>query len=250
MPIGICKLCLLTKDLKDSHLIPRSLYKKSRGSGTKGNQDPLLVTKAARKQSSYQITDYVFCRDCEHRLNVNGEDYVMRLVSKQNLDFPLLDVLQAVPATVKHAEGETYSAADTPTINRDKIAYFAISVFWRASIHTWQLENGTKVKIDLGAKYNEELRQHLMGLTAVPKNVSLQLVVCSDKLNRGVFFAPAENQKKKDRTFIFVARGMLFFFRVSNTLEAYQKRLSIVNTADRWITVKDCGKKPVWLAPE
>jgi hypothetical protein len=39
MPIGVCKLCLLTKDLKDSHLMPRSLYKRSRGSGKQGNQD-------------------------------------------------------------------------------------------------------------------------------------------------------------------------------------------------------------------
>jgi hypothetical protein len=31
--------CLLTKDLKDCHLMPRSLYKRSRGSGKKGNQD-------------------------------------------------------------------------------------------------------------------------------------------------------------------------------------------------------------------
>jgi hypothetical protein len=82
MPNGICKLCLLTKDLRDSHLLPRSLYKKSRGSGTKGNQDPLLVTKDAQKQSSYQITDYVFCVGCEHRLNVNGEQYVLGLVAK------------------------------------------------------------------------------------------------------------------------------------------------------------------------
>jgi hypothetical protein len=89
-----------------------------------------------------------------------------------------------------------------------------------------------------------------MGMTPVPRNVSLQVVVCSDQLNRGTFFAPAENQKNKDRTFVFVARGMMFFFRVSNTLEDYQKRLSIVNTAERWITIKDCGKNPVWLSPE
>jgi hypothetical protein len=250
MPNGICKLCLLTKDLRDSHLMPRSLYKKSRGSGTKGNLDPFLVTKNAQKQSSYQITDYVFCGDCEHRLNVNGEHYVLGLVAQQNLDFPLLDLLQAATPTVKHAHGETYSATGTPVIDRGKIAYFAISVFWRASIHTWELEDGKKVKIDLGPKYNEELRQYLMGLTAVPKNVSLQLVVCSDALNRGLFFAPAENQKIKDRTFIFVARGMQFYFRVSNTLKDFEQRLSIVNTAERWITVKDCGKHPVWLKPE
>ena len=39
MPSGICKLCLLTKDLRDSHLMPRSLYKKSRGSGIQGNHN-------------------------------------------------------------------------------------------------------------------------------------------------------------------------------------------------------------------
>lgn len=250
MPTGICKLCLLTKDLKDSHLMPRSLYKKSRGSGPRGNQDPLLVTKDATKQSSYQITDYVFCGDCEQRLNVNGEDYVLRLVAKQNLDFPLLDLLQAAPVTVKHAHGDTYSAADTQAIDRDKIAYFGISVFWRASIHTWELEDGEKVKIDLGPKYNEELRQYLMGQTPVPKNASLQLIVCSDPLNRGLFFAPAENQKVKDRTFAFVARGMQLFFRVSNTLQDFEKRLSILNSAERFITVKDCGKHPIWLKPQ
>jgi hypothetical protein len=249
MPSGICKFCLLTKDLRDSHLMPRSLYKKSRGSGTKGNQDPFLVTKDAQKQSSYQITDYVFCGDCEHLLNVNGEHYVLSLVARQNLDFPLLNLLQAA-ATVKHAYGETYSAADTPTIDRDKIAYFGISVFWRASIHAWELEDGEKVKIDLAATYNEELRQYLMGITPIPKNASLQLVVCSDPLNRGLFFAPAENQKIKDRTFIFVARGMQFYFRVSNTLRDFEKRLSIVNTVERWITVKDCSKHSVWLKPE
>ena len=129
-------------------------------------------------------------------------------------------------------------AADTPAIDRNKIAYFGISVFWRASIHTWELEGGKRVKIDLGPKYNEELRQYLMGLTAVPKNVSLQLVVCSDALNRGLFFAPAENQKIKDCTFIFFARGMQFYFRISNTLKDFERRLSIVNTAERWITGK------------
>jgi len=43
---------------------------------------------------------------------------------------------------------------------------------------------------------------------------------------------------------------MQFFFRVSNTLKDFEKRLSIVNSAERWITVKDCGNHPVWLKPE
>src|SRR2546428_1007376 len=241
MPIEICKLCGLRRELKASHLMPRSLYKKARSSAVKGNRDPLLITRTTRKTSSYQITDYVLCGDCEHRLNTQGEDYVMRLVAKQNGDFSLLEVLQGTAPTIRHSDWNAYSAADTPTIDRDKIAYFAISVYWRASIHTWEQENGDEVRIDLGTKYNEEIRKYLLGETPVPKNVSLQLTVCSDLLNRMAFFAPEENQKHKDKTFIFLARGMLFFFRASNTLTDFQKRLSIVNTAERWITIRDCG---------
>jgi hypothetical protein len=246
MPIGLCKLCLLTKELQDSHLMPRSLYKKARSSGGKGNQDPLLVTKSARKRSSYQITDYVLCRECEHRFNVNGESYVMQVVAKQNLDFPLLETLKSTTPTLKHENWDTYSATDTPSIEREKIAYFAISVVWRASIHTWAQVDGESVKIDLGPKYNEQIRKYLMGETHVPKSVSLQVIACSDLVNRISFFPPAENQKTHDRTFIFLARGVLFFFRASNTLTGFQKRLSIVNNTNQWITIRDCQQYPVW----
>ena len=228
--------------------MPRSLYKKARRDGP-GNRDPLVITKTSRKPSSHQITDYVFCGDCEHRFNVNGEDYVMRLVAKRNLDFPLLDKLRAVVPTTQGAEWITYSAAAIPTIDRDKIAYFAISIFWRASVHTWELADGKKIRIDLGKKYNEEIRKYLMGETPVPAKAALQVIVCSDSLNRISFFPPGENQKHKDRTFLFVARGMMFFFRVSNTLRDFEKRLSVVNNPNRWLTIRDCGNNPVWTGP-
>jgi hypothetical protein len=60
MPIGICKLCLLTKDLKDSHLMPRSLYKRSRGSDKKGNQECIFKVVFLR---SIQAFRYVFSPD-------------------------------------------------------------------------------------------------------------------------------------------------------------------------------------------
>lgn len=246
METGICKLCLEHKELQDSHLMPRSLYKKARGSGAKGNQDPVVMTKKGGKQSSHQITDYVLCRDCEQRFGNNGEDYVMRLVTKQNGDFPLLEMLSRAPPTRTGPDWNVHSFADTPNINREKIGYFAISVFWRASIHTWEQESGEKTHIDLGKKYNEEIRLYLFGKAPVPKNASLQVVVCSDEVNQKTFFTPRENQKVKDRSVIFLARGMLFFFRMSKTLVGFQERLSIVNNPDGWITTRNCGNRPVW----
>src|SRR5207245_1882393 len=151
-----------------------------------------------------------------------------RIVADINGNFPFLEMLETIKPTAEHPNWKTYSAIDTPTIERDKISHFAISVYWRASVHTWEYEDGSKIRIELGPKYNEQIRRYLLGETAVPRNLSLQVIACSDLVNRMTFFAPEENQKHKDRTFIFLARGFLFFFRVSNTLTEYQKRLSIV----------------------
>jgi hypothetical protein len=79
-------------------------------------------------------------RECEQRFSKNGEDYVMRLVTKRTGDFPLFEVLNRVRPTISGPEWNAYSSADTQTVDRAKVAYFAISVFWRASVHIWGQE--------------------------------------------------------------------------------------------------------------
>jgi len=246
MPFGICKLCLQAKDLQNSHLMPRALYVKARGSGSAGNQDPFVMTREGGKQSSYQTKEYVLCCECEDRMNRNGERYVMGLVTKRNGRFPLLEALSSVKPTLKGHIWEMYSAVHTPSVDRSQLAYFAISIFWRASVHTWVQEDGEQIRLDLGDRYNEEIRKYLMGESPVPTNAYLQLTVCSDFLNQRSFFFPQENEKLHNRAVGFVARGLTFFFRVSNTLTVPERRLSMVNDPNGWITVRDCQKNPVW----
>jgi hypothetical protein len=246
MPLGTCKLCLRHKDLQNSHLMPRALYVKARGSGTSGNRDPFVMTKEGGKQSSHQTKDYVLCSDCEQRFSRNGEKYVMGLVTKHDGTFPLLGALRSVKPTARGSTWEMYSSADTPEIDRKQLAHFAISVFWRASVHTWEQADGEKVRIDLGTKYHEEIRKYLMGESPVPRQAYLQLTVCSDTLNQGSFFFPNENRKVKDRSVVFLARGLTFFFRISKTPTGFQKRLSMVNEPNGWISVRDCKERPIW----
>jgi hypothetical protein len=239
--LGKCALCLLQKDLQASHLMPRSLYKKTRSSGP-GNQDPIIVKSSGLRRTSHQVKNYVLCRDCEHRFNINGEGYVMTLVTDRNGTFPLLDMLNASTATVKKAEFATYSAGVTPQIDRVKLAFFAISVIWRASIHTWHLQDGETVKLDLGRRYNEEIRQYLMGAIPVPKNAALSVVACTDRDNQNMFFMPSENRAVKDRSVGFMARGIVFRFQISNTVSPPLRRLSIINDSDQQLMTYDCGK--------
>ena len=244
--LGTCKLCTLRKDLQESHFVPRALYKMARGSGTKGNQDPHVLTAKARKSSSHQIKDYVLCRDSEQRFSKGGEDYVMRLVTKRDGQFPFLDMLQAIPPTLQTPKLSAYSAAQTPAIERAKIAYFALSVFWRASVHTWEQESGEKVRIDLGEKYNEEIRRYLLGETAIPKNARLIVAACKDELSQKTFFMPAENEQLRDRSFGVLVRGLFFMFRITSTPEPWQMQLSMVNNPQGWISVWNCFEQGVW----
>jgi hypothetical protein len=86
--------------LQASHNMPRSLYKKARGAGKTGNQDPTVVTLDGRWQSSFQPKDYVLCRECEALFSKRGEHYAMRLVCQQDGAFPLLEMLRRAPSRV------------------------------------------------------------------------------------------------------------------------------------------------------
>jgi hypothetical protein len=227
--------------------MPRALYVKSRGSGKKGNQDPYVMTAKDSKQSSHQTKDYVLCRDCEQLFCKNGEDYVMRLVTQRNGQFPLLEMLNRAATRTIGKDWMHYSATDTPSIDREKIAYFALSVLWRASVHTWIQESGKTVSINLGAKYNEQIRKYLLNQARLPPHAYLIVVACTDSETQGSFFAPGGNWKKKDHSVGFGARGILFTLLISKTAPGWQQRLSMTNSAHNWIASYDCVKHKMWI---
>ena len=243
MPTGMCKLCLQQRRLQESHLLPRALYRLARGSGTRGNQDPVAFTAKGSRSSSHQLKDYVLCRECEQLFSKKGEDYVMRLVTKRNGQFPLLEKLRQAPTKTKRGDWSAYSATETPEIDRATIAYFALSVFWRASVHSWRDVEGDRVKIDLGTRYNEELRRYLLGEAHLPKNAWLLVSACSDNLSQQIFFMPSENAVVNDRTVGFAARGIVFTLHMTKTPTTPVRRLSMTNTAHSWIVAADCQQQ-------
>ena len=170
----------------------------------------------------------------------------MRLVSQQDGTFPLLEMLRNAPSRIPGPAWTTYTIRDTPKIDRDRLAYFAMSVFWRASVHTWKMANGETTSIRLGKKYDEEIRQYLVGDISIPRNTSLIVSVCTDKTSQRSFFAPSENGKTKDRSVGFGARGIMFFLRMTNTPLLFQRRLSMVNNPDSIITTYDCRQHSMW----
>ena len=246
MKHGECKLCLKDKPLCESHLMPRALYRMARGQGRKGNQDPYVLRATERKPTSFQVKDYVFCRECEQRFSKNGEEYVMAVITKRDGRFPLLEKLNVVATGISTPKWKAYSAGETPDVDRAKIAHFALGLFWRASVHTWVADDGEKVRIDLGSKYNEELRRYLLGETGIPKNAALLVALCTDEISQKTFFMPGENTKVKDRSFGVLVRGLFLLFRITKTPPEWHARLSMINAPHEWISVWDCLAQKVW----
>jgi hypothetical protein len=244
---GICKLCHQAAELQRSHLIGRALYRLCRGEGT-GNQDPLTFTATEHKKSSYQVKDYLLCRPCEQRLSREGENYVMRLVTKRDNTFPLLNLLNSNPPTTKASASALYSVKDTASIDRTKIAYFALSVFWRASVHQWRDEGGEPIFINLGRRYNEEIRQYLLGNQGIPRSAYLSVIACKDPVSHHVFYFPTKHASTNQSSAGFLIRGLLFSFRITKTPNRLQVRFSMTNNPNEWILVEDRCEGRTWVS--
>jgi hypothetical protein len=159
MPVGICKLCLQNRVLEDSHLLPAALYRMSRWEGS-ANPNPMLISSRGRVQTSKQIKDYVLCHDCEQRFSRNGERYTMLQVNRKE-GFKLLQTLRT-STNMRSAGGFTfYYETSALGVDRQKLAYFAMSVFWRAAVHLWHRPEQKEPMMRLGV-YEEPIRKYLM----------------------------------------------------------------------------------------
>lgn len=236
---GQCKLCLKATELQDSHLLPKALYKRSLGKGP-GNPNPARMSARNTIQTSHQIKDYVLCRDCEQLFSRNGESYVMRLVSEGG-KFPLLATLQAARPTKVSPVFTWYDHASAPTIDRNKLGYFALSVFWRASVHVWHRNERTHPLIELGP-VAEVIRTYLLGESAFPKDVVLMFVACTDALSQNVFYEPSKGNEKQE-TYTFLARGLNCFMMSGEQVSDPMRTLCGVTGADQWILSRSCEGK-------
>jgi hypothetical protein len=235
---------LLDKELQRSHLMAKSLYKKTRSDDPK-QPHPLVRTSEGVRPSSYQVRDYVFCWDCEQRFSREGEDYMMRLVAHRD-KFPLLEMLETTGSGLSRPPVTAYRVSGTPLVDRAKIGYFAASVFWRASVHTWKQDDGKPVSIDLGVENNEELRQYLLGRRSFPTNAGLLTTLCTDTESQNMFLMPGANVKN-DRVWLVVMRGFTFFFSIGAQIPTYISRYCTMNSAGRWIMVRDCSQRhKIW----
>jgi hypothetical protein len=238
--IGTCKLCVRQgQELQESHLMPAGMYR--RLLSDEKNPHPILITKDGSHSSSEQVTDNVLCADCESRFDRLGENYTLRCAADRQR-FRLLEELQAIPPSRIDREWRGYKASDSPRVKREQLAYFALSVFWRAAVHSWPEANGRgrTRKLELGATNTEALRRFLLGEVPFPSSMALFFVVLTDRLSQGSFYLPTPTSKNRFRWgYGFFACGFMFNLTLGKNLEYRYTGICLVKSPEQWIWVRD-----------
>ena len=225
--------------------MPASLYRASRNASAI-NPNPSMTTTKGTVQTSQQIKDFLLCMDCENLFNKNGEKYVMSLVNRGGR-FPLLEILRGATPTNIEGSFNRYDIVAVPNVNRVKLAYFALSVFWRAAVHVWKKPEPALEPIDLGL-YTESLRKYLLGQTGFPPNVVLFFIVCTDLASQDSFHVPSRGRKAQDTTYTFQTRGINFFMTVGKQIPETIRKNCGVTSINKWIFSRNCEEKLVRAA--
>lgn len=141
-----------------------------------------------------EIVARVLCSDCEQRLNRNGEDYALRwLAPKAKAGrSPLQQAIKDTPALfVDQPPSGTCHFASQLGIDPEKIAYFVLSLVWRAAAHRWPMPEETfSTQLDLGEHY-EPLRRYLLGQAPYPEHAHVMLTMCTDVRSQKHWMFPA-----------------------------------------------------------
>jgi hypothetical protein len=238
--MGVCKLCLATKDLQNSHFIPAAMYKYVRDTDpTKKNRNPVLVTAKATTTTSKQVSDYVLCAGCEDLFNKNGENWMLKQVWNGKR-FPLGDRLRVALPLYTLENALAFSGAATG-IETEKLGYFALSVIWRAAVHQWATPFGGKTTVlNLGAA-EESIRKFLLGEAQFPTNVAILATVCTDPYSK-VFYMPSQKRGIPGTSFVMLTLGVhLMVF--TDSIPPILHQMCCVKSTAKLVFQRDCSQQ-------
>ena len=197
--LGLCPFCLQQRQLEKSHYLGRALHLLSQDDG-----EAVFMTPQRVELSSRQIWAHLLCEECEDIL-AKHESYAHQWINRKDR-FPLLERLNVAVPVSRTANGAEFWAAAVG-VSTDRLAHFALGIFWRASVNTWRTLGLQTTSIDLGA-LAEPIRLYLRGEGPFPMGCALLMIVCTDHGSQGLVFAPNPTKGGIFQCFSMLARGI------------------------------------------
>ena len=208
----------------------------------KGKPTVFLSTPTRVVPSPRQVKARLLCRECEQRFNRNGESEVLRWVAPKlgKRTFPLLKRLRASEPEHTWAEMAQYSSSKCG-IDARKFGYFALSLAWRASVHTWPFEGEDTAPCDIG-EHEEPIRRFLMDEAPFPSETAVIVIVCRDEASREHWIAPGYGRDGSAWKFWLLTRGVHFIIWFGPDLAPAIRASCCYSAPGNPILLADCEK--------
>ncbi|EPK8416802.1 TPA: hypothetical protein ACX387_004747 [Klebsiella pneumoniae] len=177
-----CELCGKYAVLKNSHLMPKSLYKVITRTFHPYDSAPIWASKSQKSSyySNSQITKKLLCGVCEDRFNKYGEKYVVEKCMKNPQTFELKRVLDSSTPSI-HVNGFSYfNPKDILKFNSEKFMYFAASIAWRVTATNWGNDDIANLNNALPKEFKESLQNYLLKNVESPSNIYITVCVDND----------------------------------------------------------------------
>jgi hypothetical protein len=203
--IGRCRLCLrANQELQNSHFISAAIYKvcKSR------NKQPIPVGGGPSRPTGRHIADELLCRACEQRFSKYGEAWTIKNMARRRR-FRIQAILENAQPTVTNNRLAVFG--QVAGIDVERLVYFALSIFWRASVHRWRDPDTDRIveTISLG-DFEEPIRQFLVSGTTWPSHVVVLVSVWPCRNPPLIFRTPVVAKQDGFENFEFSIPGITF----------------------------------------
>jgi hypothetical protein len=234
MPETRCKLCLNERPLRRSHLVPRAFYNLLR---TPDMEDPRPIVADAEttRVSQEQMAQPLLCAACESRLNEHGERWVLLHSYRLDGPSPLYTALNEATPDAAFGSGTVYSTLSAPGIDLDQLAYFGASIFWRASVADWTMNRKPAEMMRLGAAYDEQFREYLLGSAPFPRNAVLWVAVVRSEHPSPVIAFPGGERIGSYHRHTFDVLGLSYILYVGIRIPEDIRRFCAVRSPERYM---------------
>jgi len=153
--LGVCKLCLEEKELRESHILPKHIYKQS---GLMPKYEDMVIVDSTRSKAepvtdmAYDgVKEHLFCFECEQLLGNNYEGIASRIFYQ-----PEESIKDLKLKFTKTSLGP-YNFRTIEGINYHSIKLYFLSIMYRLSICTLDYKD-----FNLGEVHNEKIRKMIL----------------------------------------------------------------------------------------
>jgi hypothetical protein len=173
---GICALCTKLAKLKDSHFMPKAVYRSISKSFPEHGQNIVLIN-GSKKSAAYtdkQAKKHLLCESCELKFSQNGEDKVISFMARPK-GFKLATKIKKFKALSQIKDEKWYFPPNNEIAFN--FMYFAVSIAWRLSITDWSGFGIPDTKNSIREESMIAFSDYLLGNTEFLANTYLAVYV-------------------------------------------------------------------------